>query len=95
MAPEKRRAIAGSVRALERASRPAEYGIATSWRSTSSSASFDAAERASSAIQPVRWTNIKWSIRTVTSPRYCHRAGWVSGWSGRIETSWLSWVPAR
>jgi hypothetical protein len=29
---------------------------ATSWRSTSSSASFDAAERASSTIQPVRRT---------------------------------------
>jgi hypothetical protein len=23
------------------------------------------------------------------------RAGWVSGWSGRIETSWLSRAPAR
>jgi hypothetical protein len=32
---------------------------ATSWRSTSNSASFDAAERASSAIQPVRRTNTR------------------------------------
>ena len=42
---------------------------ATSWRSTSSSASFDAAEHASSAIHPARRTNIRYSIRTVTSPR--------------------------
>jgi hypothetical protein len=32
---------------------------ATSWRSTSNSASFDAEERASSAIQPVRRTKIR------------------------------------
>ena len=32
---------------------------ATSWRSTSSSASFDADERASSAIQPVKRTKIR------------------------------------
>jgi hypothetical protein len=32
---------------------------ASSWRSISSSASFDAAERASSAIQQVRRTNIR------------------------------------
>jgi len=32
---------------------------ATSWRSISSSASFDAAERASSAIQPTKRTNIR------------------------------------
>lgn len=32
---------------------------ATSWRSTSSSASFDADERASSAIHPARRTNIR------------------------------------
>ena len=32
---------------------------ATSWRSTSSSASFDAEERASSTIHPARRTNIR------------------------------------
>jgi hypothetical protein len=32
---------------------------ATSWRTTSSSASFEAAERASSIIQPVRRTKIR------------------------------------
>jgi hypothetical protein len=36
-------------------------------RDTSSSASLDAAERASSAIHPASRTNIKYSIRAVTS----------------------------
>ena len=44
---------------------------ATSCRSTSSSASFDADDRASSAIQLVRRTNIRYSIRTVTNSRSC------------------------
>jgi hypothetical protein len=34
-------------------------------------ASFDAGEPASSTIQPVRRTNIRYSIRTITSPRSC------------------------
>jgi hypothetical protein len=46
-------------------------GTAASWRSTSNAASFDAAEPASSAIQPVRHTKIRQSIGTVTSRRYC------------------------
>jgi hypothetical protein len=36
-----------------------------------SSASFDAAERASRTIQPVRRTNIRHSMRRITSPRSC------------------------
>ena len=42
-----------------------------SWRSTSNPASFDAGDRASSAIHPVRRTNIRYSIRRATSPRSC------------------------
>jgi len=44
---------------------------ATSWRSTSISASFDAADRASSANQPVRRTNTRYSMRKVASLRCC------------------------
>jgi hypothetical protein len=43
----------------------------TSMRSTSNSASFDAEERASSAIHPARLTKSRYSIRRVTSPRCC------------------------
>ena|SRR6266851_1777081 len=43
----------------------------TYWRSMSSSASFEAAERASSIVQSARRTNFRWSIRTITSPRCC------------------------
>jgi hypothetical protein len=44
---------------------------AISRRSTSSSASFYAADRASSAIHPARRTNIGYRIRIVANPRSC------------------------
>jgi hypothetical protein len=47
------------------------HGTATSWHSTSNSASLDAAGRAGNAIQSARRTNIKYSIRTTTSPQCC------------------------
>ena len=43
----------------------------TSWRRIRISASFAAAERASSAIHPARRTNIRYSSRTITSQRSC------------------------
>jgi len=60
---------------------------ASSWRNTSSSASFDADDRASIAIHPTRPTNIRYSIRTVTNPRSCH-PGHHHGWHNRRSATY-------
>lgn len=66
---------------------------ATSWRSTSSSASFAADERASSASHPARRTNIRYSSRTVTRPRSCQPTGYPCWRTPRSATYAPYWNP--
>ena len=57
--------------------------------------SFDAAERASSAIHAASRTNIRYSIRTVTSPRSCQPSG-HHGWHTRRSATYAPfWNPTR
>jgi hypothetical protein len=46
-----------------------------------------AAERASNAIHPASRTNIRYSIRTITSPRYCQPSG-HHGWHTRRSATY-------
>jgi hypothetical protein len=58
-------------------------------------ASFDAGERASSTIQTVKRTNVRYSIRTVTGRPYCQPHNYCRRRTSRLPAYARFWNPTR